>query len=512
MIPQAIITLVLDPMVGISAAATVGSLLIRITLRKQALLRLTAQAVFLVILTVLLLGEDIAPYARASGGISALRQAFVALVKIVWWMNAAWVFAGIVRLFLIVEQQPNSGRLIQDLVIGMIYLGTGLSVIAFVFGVPVGTLVATSGVVAVIMGLALQSTLSDVFSGIALNIGRPYSVGDWIVLNDGIEGRVLETNWRATHLLNGSDDLVVLPNSSLAKATITNMSSPNRSHGTVLRVWLQPTRTPGQILDAMRNVLLSCNTVLKSPPPTVQTKALTGVAIEVELSFRVPDISTLVAARNEVFDLIHRHVLASGLRLAQAPDVPVLALPAPANVAGQSEPGGHRTTAQRLLENIPLFASLTVGELEALAGAMTRRTYRKDEIVARHGSVLPSLTILRSGVLIVTQRDADQEIEIARLAPGDFLGEGALLAGAPEMGTTRALTFVVVYEIDHAGLAPLLQVRPQIAEDLALIFAHRWKRNDHLASQDEKHAVPSSVQATLARIRDMFGVNRRDGI
>ena len=55
-------------------------------------------------------------------------------------------------------------------------------VIAYVFGAPVGTLIATSGVFAIILGLAMQSALGDVFSGIALNIGRPYASGDWLVL------------------------------------------------------------------------------------------------------------------------------------------------------------------------------------------------------------------------------------------------------------------------------------------------------------------------------------------
>ena len=45
------------------------------------------------------------------------------------------------------------------------------------------------------------------------------------MLSDGIEGRVVETNWRATHLLNASNDLVVLPNSDLAKAQLTNLSA-----------------------------------------------------------------------------------------------------------------------------------------------------------------------------------------------------------------------------------------------------------------------------------------------
>ncbi|MGK9164983.1 mechanosensitive ion channel [Inquilinus limosus] len=66
-----------------------------------------------------------------------------------------------------------------------------LSVLAFVFGIPIGTLVATSGVIAIILGLALQNTLGDVLSGIAMTLGRPFGIGDWIVLSDGTEGRVV---------------------------------------------------------------------------------------------------------------------------------------------------------------------------------------------------------------------------------------------------------------------------------------------------------------------------------
>ena len=133
------------------------------------------------------------------------------------------------------------------------------------FGVPVGTLIATSGVFAIILGLAMQSTLSDVFSGIALNIGRSYAIGDWIALSGGIEGRVVETNWRATRLINGTNDLVVVPNSDLAKARLTNMSGPDRSHGVTLTIRLMPTTRPAAIADVMRTVLLSCNSICLSP-------------------------------------------------------------------------------------------------------------------------------------------------------------------------------------------------------------------------------------------------------
>ena len=136
-------------------------------------------------------------------------------------------------------------------------------------------LIATSGVFAIIVGLALQSTLADVFSGIALNLSKPYGIGDWVALGNGIEGKVVETNWRATHFLNGANDLVIVPNSDLAKARLTNLSIPQRSHGVSLTVRFKPHRAPSAMVDVMRSVLLSGNSILAMPEPTAQVKALT---------------------------------------------------------------------------------------------------------------------------------------------------------------------------------------------------------------------------------------------
>ena len=308
-----------DPFVQTGVLALVGALFTHVLLRHYPTKRLIVQATFFVALTVLLLHYGIVPYEVAPADTPVVERVFVALAKIIWWVNAAWVLTACARVFLIFEQRPREGRLIQDLVIATIYLGAGLSVVAYVFSAPVGTLIATSGIFAIILGLALQSTLSDVFSGIALNLGRPYSVGDWIVLDDGMEGRVVETNWRATHLINASNDLVVVPNSVLAKARFTNLSSPSRSHGVKLGVRVMPTMAPSAISDVMHTVLLSCSSIVPAPAPTVQIMSLDAQAIEFELSFRVQDFATAATVRHEVYDLIFRHTKAAGLALAQPP-------------------------------------------------------------------------------------------------------------------------------------------------------------------------------------------------
>jgi small-conductance mechanosensitive channel len=281
----------LDPTIQAGTLAVFGVFVTHVILTGFPKIKVVGQVSFFVALTVLLLYHGIVPYKSEPLATAVFERIFIAVAKIIWWVNASWALVGFVRAFLKIEGQPREGRLVQDLVVGLIYLGAVLSVIAYVFGVPIGTLIATSGVFAIILGLAMQSTLSDVFSGIALNLGRPYKIGDWIVLSDKTEGKVIDTNWRSTHLLNPTNDLVVLPNSFLAKVGLTNLSSPDRTHGVTLRVRVVPTTMPSSIATVMRAVLLSSTSVLRDPSPYVQIKDLSADALELELVFTVNDIA-----------------------------------------------------------------------------------------------------------------------------------------------------------------------------------------------------------------------------
>jgi|UPI0005644CEE small-conductance mechanosensitive channel/CRP-like cAMP-binding protein len=497
----AIINVVTDPFVQTGVVAAVGAWVTRVLLRGHPTRRLVGQLVFFLALTVLLLYHAIVPYEPGPANASTLQRVFIGIAKVIWWTNAAWSLISLVRVFLIFERQPRQGRLLQDLVVGIIYVGAILSVVAYVFNAPVGTLIATSGAVAIMLGLALQSTLGDVFSGIALNLARPYGIGDWLVLSNGIEGKVIETNWRATHLLSGANDLVVVPNSDLAKARLTNLSSPERSHGVTLTARFRPTAPPSTMVDVMRSVLLSSNSRLTDRESTVEVVSLDASAIELELSFRVEDLAAVAKAKSEVFDLIYRHAKAAGLTLSSPSGGVAVAVAA--SHAEEPLPGQH-TTPRRLLDAIALFASMTEDEKEALASTMSRRTFRKGEVLAEQGAVLSSLMIIRSGVVTVIRRDGLRETELGRLAPGDFLGEGGLLTGSGELGTIQALTLVVTYEITQQGLAPLMQDRPAIADELASLLSKRNAHEQLRLGQSDGSVVAKAVPTLRARIRHLF--------
>ncbi|TCU13927.1 mechanosensitive ion channel family protein [Rhizobium sullae] len=278
--------------------------------------RLIVQILFFTSMSLVLYMAGIAPH--QPDGIYT--QGFGALLsksaRILWWTHLAWTIIGFIQIYVRLNRKPREAHLIQDMAIAVIYLGVALSVIGFVFGMPVGTLVATSGVIAVIFGLALQNTLGDVFSGVALTLGRAYALGDWVQLTDGTEGRVIETNWRSTNLLTVTHNVVVLPNSILAKQGVTNLSRPDETHQITLRVRIAATQRPRLVEEVMRSVLQASVLIIKSPPPVVAIKAIDAIAIEVELQFRVDSVAIRTPAKNEIVDLLHDQCRASGLSLA----------------------------------------------------------------------------------------------------------------------------------------------------------------------------------------------------
>jgi small-conductance mechanosensitive channel len=487
-------SLLASPLVQLNLVGLAGIVVWHLIPRRYAYTRLVVQIAFFAIMTAILVSNDIVPYRFDGDGADDAGTLLLVSAKLLWWVHLAWAIIGFVRIYLVFEGPPREARLLQDLVVGVVYLGTALSILAFVFGIPISTLVATSGVIAIILGLALQNTLGDVFSGIALTIGRPYVIGDWILLSDGTEGRVVESTWRSTHVQTNANNVVVLPNSFLAKLALTNISRPDETHLVSLIVRVAPTRMPSIVVDIMRTALSSCNAIVLEPPPVVALKGLDATALEIELLFRVASPAQRTPARNEVLDLVYRHCKSAGLLLAMPPGSAVVMRELPTEETAKPP----RVTPLQLIEAIPIFTALTGDERQALAEATSAREFRKGEVIVRQGESLTALSMVRAGVILMRHDDED----FGRLAPGDFFGETGLLAGIGEAYTLEALTPVTVYEIDQQAFVPLLVNRPAMAEDLALSLSRRAQQVQAGAAQGPQQE--RSVRAFLKAIQTIF--------
>lgn len=451
--------------------------------------RLVTQIGFFLAMTATLVAARIMPFRFDAPHLDG-SGSLVVTAKILWWTHLSWATIGFVRIYIVLDGRPREARLIQDLLVALVYLGVLLSVMAFVFGVPIGTILATSGVFAIILGLALQNTLGDVFSGIALTLGRPYTIGDWILLPDGTEGRVVASNWRSTYLLTGAHNLVVMPNSVLAKQGLTNFSKPDETHQVVLGIRIVPTHNPAFVVRVMMDALSSCNSIVQEPPSSVSLVGIDAAAIDLQLYFKVTALAQRSAARNDVIDLIYRHSQASGL---------VLAKPLGSQIFQDEEVVAPNVSALTLLRSMLLFSGLSDEECrEVAAGAIERKLSAGEELVAK-GVISDKLLIIREGVAL----RRDQGEIVARLAPGDAVGAWGVFAEQPEKSQSLALTSLTIYEIKRTAFDDLLAARPLLIDDLVRRL-HLHGSHSDTGSSPVGHEDGSRRDLVHA-IRSMFG-------
>ncbi len=106
-------------------------------------------------------------------------------------------------------------------------IALGLWFASSILGVSLAPLLATSAVFSIILGMALQDTLGNLFAGIAVQFDKPYKIGDWIEIINGTQkvvGQVHEITWRATLLIGFGDEMITLPNRVVAQAQVANFS------------------------------------------------------------------------------------------------------------------------------------------------------------------------------------------------------------------------------------------------------------------------------------------------
>ena len=106
-----------------------------------------------------------------------------------WWVMAARELVSSLALLTALRRSAIENKLLSNIIAASIYVCAALAILGFVFEFPIQGVVATSGIIAIVLGLALQSTLSDVFTGISLNIEKPFQIGDEILLEGGAEGQ-----------------------------------------------------------------------------------------------------------------------------------------------------------------------------------------------------------------------------------------------------------------------------------------------------------------------------------
>jgi len=202
------------------------------------------------------------------------------------------------------------------LLLSMVVLGW---IVTDIFSVRLAPLLATSACVSIVLGLALQDTLGNLFAGVALQFDKPYEIGDWIEVQGPdqlLVGCVREISWRATVLMGWSDELITIPNRVMSQAEVSNFSTRHRP---IVR--RQTFRIPfeASVEDVKRRLAEAARGVtgvLDSPSPYVLIIETAESWVIYRLIYFVQDYGIQFAIGDKVIENCLRNLHDSGLSLA----------------------------------------------------------------------------------------------------------------------------------------------------------------------------------------------------
>lgn len=166
----------------------------------------------------------------------------------------------------------------------------GIIFILDIWGVKVAPLLASLGIAGIAVAFALQNTLGNIFGGVSLIVDRSVTVDDYIKLDDGTEGFVLDIGLRSTKIKSRDGDLIILPNGKLADSKIYNYHKPMP----ITRLTIDFGVDYGSDIEKVKKIVLKelngMKEVLERPAPDVVIHELGDFALKFKALFWVESI------------------------------------------------------------------------------------------------------------------------------------------------------------------------------------------------------------------------------
>lgn len=201
----------------------------------------------------------------------------------------------------------------------MLIIAIAIMVSLDILGLNISPLVAGLGIAGLAVALALQPTLSNLFAGTYVISEGVIGVGDYIEMANGIEGFVVDVNWRSTRLRTRTNNLVVVPNSLFAETIITNFNKPEESVNMIIPCGVS---YASDLAEVERISLEETNAVREEHPeaerefePLFFYQAFGDSNIDFVVVIRAQDRLAGFAVRSELIKRLHSRFAAEGITI-----------------------------------------------------------------------------------------------------------------------------------------------------------------------------------------------------
>jgi small-conductance mechanosensitive channel/CRP-like cAMP-binding protein len=392
----------------------------------------------------------------------------------------------------------DASNILRDLISLVLYVAVLVAVLAADFQVNVYSLVASVGVLGVVIGFAVQQTLGDIFSGLALQLQRPFSNGDWV--RSGLFlGRVQSIGVRSTTVITRANERLEIPNSSIAKEVLTNYGSPPVCDEVSIGIsYVEP---PNRVREAILKVMRDVPHVLMDPSPEVLAWEYGESAIKYRIKFWIPDYGLQEEIRN---------ALVTSLWYAMRRNA--MEIPYPIQTIEVRRPKISRRPQDEFereiineLRQIDFLRELSENELRLLVPTVQAREFGAGETICTAGETGDSMYVIRRGsVEVIGRTENGKPRRLAILGRPSIIGEAAVMTGEPRNATCKAHTDTEVLELNRESFAELFKEHPETVVQISEVIAKRASERKEVLKESGGDGVAARRNKWIAKVREIF--------
>jgi small-conductance mechanosensitive channel len=248
----------------------------------------------------------------------AVDRALLAVVLLVVVFSAARLAAGLVRSIVLSRSGVAQSASIFVNVTRAVVLGIGVLVLLQTLGISVTPLLTALGVGGLAVALALQDTLGNLFAGVQILASKKVQPGDFIRLDSGEEGHVVDINWRNT-TIREAGNIVTVPNAKLADAIVTNFHQPRRDMSVPVEVGVSYDSDLEEVekvtLEVARDVLATVEGAVPAHQPSVRFRAFGDNGIDFVVILRAAEYNARYLIVHEFIKRLHTRYRAEGIEI-----------------------------------------------------------------------------------------------------------------------------------------------------------------------------------------------------
>jgi MscS family membrane protein len=186
----------------------------------------------------------------------------------------------------------------------------GIFFIFDIWDINLSPLLATAGIAGIAIGFAVRDSLANILGGIQLVLDKAFKVGDKIELESGEMGTILDIGIRSTKLKTYDNEVIYIPNGSLANTKVKNFTVPDLSVRVNVNFGVEYGSNPEQVRNVVMEAVKKIDTVIEEPEPVVQFLNMSDFSLDfvarVWVGSYTDAYATKIKVTGEIYNALNR--------------------------------------------------------------------------------------------------------------------------------------------------------------------------------------------------------------